>query len=275
MEVSAEILRESPPLSIKERDNFKDACQKVHTDGKSLLRIRKDEHQGSSRNFGESQDRLWRFSLCRLAEPLQVREFEMASLSDKLKMLALAERLNLAYRVVESGLTLLGTPWLSSLCTMTLERFKNLKVDEQEPRYVLDIKGSRNRLHLKVDTLILKDYKIHPYIFAIGAVLVEIGLQLIVIDVRKGVEGLEMLTIESRKPTWSSTGRIISLIDKEMGSAFSEAVEFCLQDPVTASNHKWKKRVLYDGSRSEEEISMQLIDLFFENVLVKYDPQHP
>ena len=66
--------------------------------------------------------------------------------------------------VVETGLVLLGTSWLSALSNTALKRFK---ANQQPPRYVLDI-SDRNNL---VRTRLWDERKtLHLYIFTIGII---------------------------------------------------------------------------------------------------------
>ena len=261
LEVSTVILRTDPPLGdVDWRDNFHDACDKVRQKEKGLLWIRSDNQNGSIEPLREPRGRLW-FSLSKRAS--HVGELNLSRLSINLVSLVAAERLELAYRVVETGLILFGTSWLSVLSSTTLMR---LKANQQPPRYIVDINDkytlTRTRLeHQKRD--------LHLYIFTIGISLVEIALQMMVQDLRPLESGLELLVGGSEGVKWRSPSHVASLVRGNFGTAYSEAVEFCLQDPVLASNRLWKGGVFYDTTRSQEQISMELLDLFYNNVFIK------
>ncbi len=54
-----------------------------------------------------------------------------------------------------------------------------------------------------------------------------------------------------------------------MKDNYADAVKFCLQDPATASNRKWLHGILYDSFFHGEEISLELLELYFNKVFVK------
>ena len=83
------------------------------------------------------------------------------------------------------------------------------------------------------------------------------------------MSGLELLITEPEGPKWSSLRRVVSEVKKSIGADYSQAVEFCLQDPIYARNSKWENNILGDPTRSEEEKSVALLDLFYNNVLIK------
>ena len=239
-------------------------------DGSSLLRILKEGSANSS-NVAKVSRRWHWFVLSKLANPTQATQVDISSLENKISDLAFAERLSIAHNIVESALALQGTPWLSSLNISSLKRFKSLKFREQEPRYTAEIIGASTTLQTQLDHLALEGYKIHSYFFAVGVLLVELALQLIVQDIRIRDGQFHLLTKSPDGSAWSSTRRIVTLVDAEVGSDFSRAVKFCLQDPDMASNRLWKDAVLYDDTFDHDEISTQLSDLFYESVMVKCD----
>ena len=109
---------------------------------------------------------------------MQLRGFHMCSLNCKLKGLTNAERLDLAYIVVESALVLLRISWLSGLGSTTLRRFQQ-RGEHQENigKYFCDFNGLKNSF---LDRLRCDTRNVHVYIFTVGAVLVEIALGMII-----------------------------------------------------------------------------------------------
>ena len=261
LEVSTVILRKDPPLGeVDWRDNFMDACDKVHKKEEGLLWLPSDNPNGSAQTLRETRERLW-FSLRKRA--MHVGGIELSRLSVEIASLVAAERLELAYRIVETGLILLGTSWLSALSNTALRRFK---ASQQPPRYVLDINERQNLVRTQ-----LWDQKrdLHLYIFTIGVTLVEIALRAIIRELRRSKQGVELFVGGAGDLKWRSLSHITSLVHDEMGTAYSEAVKFCLQDPIHAPNREWKEGVLYDNTRSEEQKSMEILDVFYERVVIK------
>lgn len=115
------------------RDNFHDACEKVRQKEKDLLWMSSDNQNDSTASLRGIRGKLW-FSLSKRAS--HVGQLDLSRLSVQLVSLVAAERLELAYSVVETGLILFGTSWLSAISSTALKRFKS---KQKPPRYVLDI----------------------------------------------------------------------------------------------------------------------------------------
>ena len=126
--------------------------------------------------------------------------------------LSLLRRVELAFKLVECGFYLLGTPWLASLNS------KRLRIVEA---------NGRNQFVLEVQTLELEDlYSEDPkalsepsQLFSIGVLLVEIALS--DPDLSKAV------MIQDPEPR---IFEILPLVERAMGSSYSKATAFCLQD---------------------------------------------
>ena len=149
------------------RHNFPDACDVAHEEEQSLLLLSNKIQDGSAVSLRDSRERSW-FRLKKRA--MHAGTFDLPNLRDKLDHLVAAERLELAYSIVETGLLLLGTSWLSALSNFSLKRFK---ADHQAPRYILDINERGDLLRTQ-----LRHHRrnLHLYIFTIGILLVEIAL---------------------------------------------------------------------------------------------------
>ena len=134
-------------------------------------------------------------------------------------------KVQLAFKVVECGLYLLGTPWLASLSSKRLQRMKT--------------KG-RTPFVLEVQTLDLEDlYFEDPnalseqsQLFSIGVVLVEIALS----DERNPAN---IQDPELRK------SKILPLVERSMGSLYSGATAFCLQDRRSAPHFERPEKYKY------------------------------
>ena len=267
LEVSTDILHEQPSLGEEPQDNFLDACKKAHVKGVGLLWTLMDTDQGLPDHRRENHGKTW-FRLCKHSEPLQAGQSKIFSLSVSLNTLLKAERIELAYQFAQSGLLLLGTSWLEAIGSNNLGRYK---ADEKPPRYILAF----NRIHQSVLSRALlqnaqrEKKDIHLYTFAIGACLVEIALQNRIVEIKLSSSERLIQIMESGTRRSLSARQVIKRVKEEMGDEYSEAVEFCFQDPKFASNREWKGDVLHNKHFTEEEISVELLDLFFNSVFVK------
>ncbi len=121
-------------------------------------------------------------------------------------------RIELAFKLVECGFYLLGTPWLASLSSKRLRRVET---------------NGRKHFVLEVQTLELEDlYFEDPealsepsQLFSIGVLLVEIALS----DPDQS-NPVKIQDPELRK------SKILPLVERAMGSLYSKATAFCLQD---------------------------------------------
>ena len=126
--------------------------------------------------------------------------------------LSLLRRVELAFKLVECGFYLLGTPWLASLSSKRLRRVEA---------------NGRKQFVLEVQTLELEDlYSEDPkalsepsQLFSIGVLLVEIALS----DPDQS-NPVKIQDPELRK------SKILPLVERAMGSLYSKATAFCLQD---------------------------------------------
>lgn len=121
-------------------------------------------------------------------------------------------RIELAFKLVECGFYLLGTPWLASLSSKRLQR--------------LETNGTKHFV-LEVQTLELEDlYSEDPkalsessQLFSIGVLLVEIALS----------DPDQWNPVKIQDPELRKS-KILPLVERAMGSLYSKATAFCLQD---------------------------------------------
>ena len=264
LEVSTAILRDDIVLDkLQFQTNFLGACDAVHREDECLLLSSKSIQNGSV----EFPREIRRRSCFRLKKrAIHARTLNLPSLSDRIDGLVVAERLELAYGIVETGLLLLGTPWLSDLSNVALKRFE---ANKKAPRYILDIDQRHNLVRTQLGD---QGRDLYQYIFTIGITLAEIALRCMIRDIRRSISGFELFVAWLDGLKWRSLDHVVSLVKIELGNDYSKAVEFCLQDPVHAPNRLWKRGVLYDVTRSEEQINLELLDLFYEKVLIRLEP---
>jgi hypothetical protein len=140
--------------------------------------------------------------LAAVLEKLQRRR-----LLDVADRLPLVEKIRLAYKIVECGLFLLGTPWLSHLNSETLHR---IVMPGFQRRYVLHVQSSEKPNEKPPSEALL----VRAQIFQIGVLLVEIAL-----DRPSCSAGMEDLEFGSS---------IIPYVERSMGHRYKQACEFCL-----------------------------------------------
>ena len=129
------------------------------------------------------------------------------------ELLSISTKIELAYKVIECGFFLLGTPWFASLSSRNLRRLKNTE-------------KAHDMFYLGTQTLDLEDL-LHDdptalaetsQLFRLGVLLMEIAL------------GKQSLYSGSDE-TGQEADRIskLPLIEKSMGSSYCRATAFCLQ----------------------------------------------
>lgn len=126
--------------------------------------------------------------------------------------LSLSARLELAYKLVECGFYLLGTPWLASLSS---KRLRKMETSDHQPYYILEIQT------LDLDDLFFEDPEAlseHSQLFRIGLLLLEIALS--------NPDYSFPVTSSDSGP---STSQLLPLVEQAMGSQYCKATAFCLE----------------------------------------------
>lgn len=155
-------------------------------------------------------------------------------------------KVQLAFKVVECGLYLLGTPWLASLNSKRLQMMKT--------------KG-RTPFVLEVQTLDLEDLYFedpnalseHAQLFSIGVLLVEIALN----DERNPAN---IQDPELRK------SKILPLVEESMGSLYSGATAFCLQDRRSAPHFERSEKYKYPAETGWTSYLTELLEDYLAQV---------
>ena len=123
-------------------------------------------------------------------------------------------RVHLAFKVVECGFYLLGTPWLASLSSKRLRRLK----DSEKSPFVLEVQT------LNLEELYFEDPDAlceRSQLFSIGVILVEIAL-----SDERNPHNIQDPDLRKSK--------ILPLVERSMGSLYSGATAFCLADRKSA-----------------------------------------
>ena len=148
-----------------------------------------------------------------------------------------SERINLAFKVAECGLILLGTSWLSGLKSTNIKRLS--RGDSfRERRFLLE-----SRLPEVEDIP-----AVEPQTFNIGVLLTEIATgqvveEVQVIQTQRGVEYDLLMAYgrnRSSEKRYLSTAAVIGRVNQNMGFTYSKAVDFCLQQSIDCRSREWK-----------------------------------
>ena len=160
-------------------------------------------------------------------------------------------KVQLAFKVVECGLYLLGTPWLASLSS---KRLRRLKTKGRTP-FVLEIQT------LDLEDLYFEDPNAlseHSQLFSIGVILVEIALS----DERNPAN---IQDPELRK------SKILPLVERSMGSLYSGAAAFCLQDRRSAPHFERPEKYKYPEETGWTSYLTELLEDYHAQVFSRYD----
>ena len=163
---------------------------------------------------------------------------------------SMGAKVELAYKVVECGLFLLGTPWFSSLSSKNILRLRSRERDH--PTFVLEVQTVDHHDLLLDDPGALAETS---QLFRIGILLMEIALD----------EPNRSFHNEYHK---HDVERIISklpLIEQSMGTQYCKATAFCLQ------NRQQKHR--FQGPEKYEVKNFDQWESYLTGFLLEYHSQ--
>ena len=129
------------------------------------------------------------------------------------RTLPFSARVELAFKLVECSLYLLGTPWLASLNS---KRLRRINLDNGPEAYVLEVQT------LDLDELSFEDPKAlaePSQLFRIGLLLVEIALSNPEHSVPAETRELDL-----------RTSKMLTLVQQSMGPQYGKATAFCLHN---------------------------------------------
>ena len=173
------------------------------------------------------------------------------------------ERLNLAFKVAECGLLLIGTSWLSSIDSRNVQRLSDPSWKTKR-RFIFEVKATENE-HLA---------NVEPHLFKIGKLLAEIAMGLPVrrIVTFDGPHGPELDLVISVKIEEKKEMRAMPAVEVEqrarqaMGLSYSKAVAFCLQQSSDAQKENWGRLVEFGTWKEKEEAYMKLLANYHTSV---------
>ena len=185
------------------------------------------------------------------------------SLGSRLGNISDKERFELAFKVIQSGLLLLGTYSLSHLNSLTITRLHGL---DRTCRYLLadsEINAYRRRSIRRLQL------GVEPQIFSIGLLLTEIALARLVTDIARNSDD-SVLHIRLKeapgqsadKETYSQL-RLELELERRMGKDFARVVRYCLQSQEDINEYNIL-RVWRDQSIPKEEKYEAIREEFFE-----------
>lgn len=151
--------------------------------------------------------------------------------------IGLIKRLDLAYKVVECGLLLLGTSWLWNLSSKNTQRISG-QVHEGRLRYLHETEDLTNEDLASVE----------PQTFNVGVLLTEIAIAQPVLHIRKheSTSGSELHLVMASLHNYSLKRRslpadqVVERVNNHMGHGYSKAVEFCLQQSQMRKSTTWQ-----------------------------------
>ena len=163
--------------------------------------------------------------------------------------LAQETKIQLAFKVVECGLYLLGTPWLACL---TSKRLRRMTIGERTP-FVLEVQT------LDVEDLYFEDSNAlseNSQLFSIGVVLAEIAL------------GDERNRANIQDPELRKS-EILPLVERSMGSLYSGATAFCLQDRRSAPHFERPEKYKYPEETGWTSYLAELLEDYHAQVFTR------
>ena len=165
------------------------------------------------------------------------------------------ERIDLAYKVVECGLYLLGTSWLRNLKSKKIQRMSKRGCPR---RFVLEASTEEE----------LEVWGMEPDNFKVGILLTEIAVAQHVLsivttssDLRAEVE-LDLVITVLRRHSGSTTrallaAHVVNRVDQNIGQRYSKAVEFCLQQAKRTRKPQWSTFGKSSSSMNSREVQVQ------------------
>ena len=164
-------------------------------------------------------------------------------------------KVELAYKIIESGFYLLGTPWLSLLNSQNILRLKD--VDGRRPSFVLEVQTFGLVDLLFDDAEAISETK---QLYHIGILLMEIAL--------------DGLSASQKEKDSSRSNHLLSqlpLVEQTMGAQYCKATAFCLQHRQPKQRFNGLRK--YEGSYSEdwESYLSELLQDYYSQVFLRLE----
>ena len=168
----------------------------------------------------------------RLNSLLKTRE--KRSNATTVEYISIGAKIELAYKVIECGFFLIGTPWFSSLSSKNIKRMRSL--GQKRNNFMLDVQTLDHHDMVSDDPGALAET---THLFRIGILLMEIALG--------EPNDYPRIDNDGHDEAWISK---LPLIERAMGTQYCEATAFCLH--YRQPNYRFRAPEKYQGENFVE-----------------------
>ena len=178
--------------------------------------------------------------------------WKMSSTTNSAQTLPFTARIELAFKVVECALYLLGTPWLASL---NIKRLRRMDIKEGRRPFVLEVQT------LDLEELIFEDPEAltePSQLFRIGVLLVEIALG----------NPEHSAPTEIQEPGLR-TSKMLTLVQQSMGAQYCKATAFCLRDRRSTSHFGIPEKYAYPEKTGWQPYLLELLEDYHAQVFLR------
>ena len=177
---------------------------------------------------------------------------KVSSTTSSARTLPFSVRIELAYKLVECALHLLGTPWLASLNS---KRFRRMKLKDGRRPYVLEVQT------LDLDELSFEDPEAlaePSQLFRLGVLLVEIAL-----SNPEHAAPTEIQELDLR------TSKMLTLVQQSMGPQYCKATAFCLYDRRSTPHFGRPEKYQYPEKTGWKPYLLELLKDYHAQVFLR------
>ena len=159
---------------------------------------------------------------------------ENGSSQSTVEHISIRAKIELAYKVIECGLFLIGTPWFSSLSSKNIKRIRSL--GQKRNNFMLDVQTLDHHDMISDDPGALAET---THLFRIGILLMEIALD--------EPNAYPQIDNDGHDESWISK---LPLIERAMGTHYCKATAFCLH--YREPNYRFRSPEKYQGESFDE-----------------------
>ncbi|CAD6588900.1 MAG: hypothetical protein ASARMPREDX12_003533 [Alectoria sarmentosa] len=177
---------------------------------------------------------------------------KVSSTTSSARTLPFSARIELAFKLVESALYLLGTPWLASLNS---KRLRQMNTPDGRQPYVLEVQT------LDLDELSFEDPEAlaePSQLFRIGVLLVEIALGNPEHSVPTDIQERDL-----------RTSKMLTLVQQSMGPQYCKATAFCLHNRRWTSYFGLPEKYQYPEKTGWKSYLLELLEDYHAQVFLR------
>lgn len=177
---------------------------------------------------------------------------KISSTTSLTQILPFSVRIEMAYKLVECALYLLGTPWLASLNS---KRLRRMYLEGGRRSYVLEVQT------LDLDELSFEDPEAlaePSQLFRIGVLLVEIALSNPEHSAPTEIQELDL-----------RTSKMLTLVQQSMGPQYYKATAFCLHDRRSTSHFGSPEKYQYPEKTGWKPYLLELLKEYHSQVFLR------